>query len=180
MQLHSGKSNSYRFSGGGYPCPYCGSRTGWSYLRDYGKDYGTCFACGEKRFPETAQQALWSSPIVPPPIRPKLDRCIPLATVEQTLTAYERNPFVQFLQGTFGPEATRQVLKQLWIGTARNEGTVFWYADQEGSFRRPKVMYYGSDGRRIKDQPTKQMHYAGHTLEKGYPLPLFGEHQLNP
>ncbi len=114
------------------------------------------------------------------PVLPKPDRNISLSRVKQTLTAYEHNPFVQFLEYIFDPEVTRQVVKQFWLGTARNSGTVFWHADKEGLFRRPKVMYYGLDGRRIKDQPAKQMHYAGYTLEKGYPLPLFGEHQLSP
>jgi hypothetical protein len=99
--------------------------------------------------------------------------------VERTLTAYHSNPFVQFLEETLGAATTEKIIRHFRVGTARNGGTVFWYFDKEGYCRRPKVMFYASNGHRIKDDLTRKPHSAGYTNAKGYKLSLFGEHQLN-
>jgi hypothetical protein len=56
---------------------------------------------------------------------------------------------------------------------------VFWYFDKGGFCRKPKVVFYASDGHRVKDDPDRKPHCAGYTNAKRYTLPLFGEHQLN-
>jgi hypothetical protein len=99
--------------------------------------------------------------------------------VDQTLTAYHANPLVQFLDKTFGAAITDKIIRHFKVGTARSGGTVFWYFDKQGYCRKPKVVFYASDGHRIKDDPDKKPHCAGYTNAKGYTLPLFGEHQLN-
>jgi hypothetical protein len=99
--------------------------------------------------------------------------------VDKTLAAYQSNPFVQFLERTFGAAVAGRIVSQFKIGTARNGGTVFWYFDKGGFCRKPKVVFYAADGHRIKDDPTRKPHCAGYTNAKGYTLPLFGEHQLN-
>ncbi len=180
MQLEpeEDKQFNFRFSGGGYLCSYCHSRTGWSYIRNYGKEYGLCFACGTSNYPNGSKTV------------PNLNRSvslngtspvkfIPLQVVEKTLTAYHSNPFVQFLERTLGKAITGRILDRFKVGTARNGGTVFWYFDKDGCCRKPKVVFYASDGHRVKDDPGRKPHCAGYTNAKGYTLPLFGEHQLN-
>ena len=180
MQLEpqEDKQYNFRFSGGGYPCPHCHSRTGWSYIRNYGKEYGVCFACGASNYPngsktvadsDRSTTANGKSPV----------QYIPLQVVERTLTAYHSNPFVQFLEETFGAAITEKIIRHFRVGTARNGGTIFWYFDREGFCRKPKVVFYAADGHRVKDDPLRRPHCAGYTNAKGYTLPLFGEHQLN-
>ena len=164
MQLEpeEDKQYNFRFSGGGYPCPHCHSRTGWSYIRNYGKEYGVCFACGASNYPS-------GSKTVPDPRgsaksndQPSA-QYIPLQVVHKTLTAYHSNPFVQFLEGTFGAAITEKIISHFKVGTARNAGTVFWYFDKEGYCRKPKVVFYAPGGHRIKDNPNKKPHCAGYT-----------------
>jgi len=180
MQLEpeEDKQYTFRFSGGGYPCPYCHSRTGWSYIRNYGKEYGVCFACGTSNYPNGDKTVYRSHGVVNPNDKHSI-QYIPLQLVDQTLTAYHSNPLVRFLDKTFGAAKTEKIIYHFKVGTARNRGTVFWYFDKEGYCRKPKVVFYASDGHRIKDDPDRKPHCAGYTNAKGYTLPLFGEHQLN-
>lgn len=180
MQLEpeEDKQYNFRFSGGGYPCPYCHSRTGWSYIRNYGKEYGMCFACGASNYPSGSKTV--AGPNTSTTANDKhAVQYIPLQVVERTFTAYHSNPLVHFLEKTLGAVITEKIIQHFRVGTARNGGTVFWYFDKNGYCRKPKVVFYASDGHRIKDDPTRKPHCAGYTNAKGYTHPLFGEHQLN-
>ncbi len=95
------------------------------------------------------------------------------------MSTYQANPFVQFLERTFGAAVAGRIVSHFKVGTARNGGTVFWYFDKWGFCRKPKVVFYAADGHRIKNDPERKPHCAGYTNAKGYTLPLFGEHQLN-
>ncbi|KAA5542424.1 DUF6371 domain-containing protein [Adhaeribacter rhizoryzae] len=168
------ETTKFRFSGGGYKCPYCSSGTGWSYLRNHGKEFGQCFSCGKKNFPgknlniPTQSYALKEKPLLP-------DKYISEEIVQKSLKCYDLNPFVLFLESQFGKDGTQKVLSQFRIGTAKNGGTVFWYVDKARNVRKPKVVYYNLDGKRIKG---KKPNFGGYTNDKGYRLCLFGEHQL--
>ena len=180
MQLEPDEDKQYnfRFSGGGNPCPHCHSRTGWSYIRNYGKEYGVCFACGTRNYPNGSKTVADLDRSAKSNDQPSV-RYIPLQVVERTLTAYQANPFGQFLERTFGVAVAGRIVRHFKVGTARGGGTVFWYFDKEGYCRKPKVVFYTSDGHRVKNDPTRKPHCAGFTNAKGYTLPLFGEHQLN-
>ncbi len=181
MQLEpeEDKPYNFRFSGGGHPCQYCHSRTGWSWIRNHGKEYGVCFACGTSKYPGRSETT--ADPDKGPEVNGQHPfRYIPLQVVEQTMTAYRANPFVQFLKRTAGAAVTEKIIRHFRIGTARNGGTVFWYFDKDGFCRKPKVVFYASDGHRIKNDPRRKPHCAGYITAKGYRLTLFGEQQLNP
>ena len=129
LEPEEDKQYNFRFSGGGYPCPHCHSRTGWSYIRNYGKEYGVCFACGTSNYPNGSKTASGPDKSTAANHKHRL-QYIPLQVVEKTLTAYHSNPFVQFLERTLGTETTEKIIHHFKVGTARNGGTVFWYFDK--------------------------------------------------
>ena len=108
----------------------------------------------------------------PPPIKIKF---VDKAILKQSLTAYDQNPFVQFLIRKFGEYVAMKLVYQFFIGTAKNNGTVFWQLDQ---FLRPRMatkIHYDQTAHRIKSTEPKKLFL----ISEDYRSCFFGEHQLH-
>lgn len=95
-------------------------------------------------------------------------------TVSATLSKYNTNTFVQFLIDRVGEQKAMETVYKFYIGTAQNNGTVFWQIDQYQNARTCAKIHYLPDGHRNKDIDVKRMFM----LKEGYKPCLFGEHQL--
>jgi hypothetical protein len=73
-------------------------------------------------------------------------------------------------------ELTRPTILSEWnIGLSSDGAVLFWYVDRTGRFRNAKKIWYGSDGwNRLRDGK-----HNPRFLYPGYPIPLYGEWQLN-
>lgn len=92
----------------------------------------------------------------------------------QTLRNYDENVFVMFLLQRFGLELTQKALETYFIGTAKGSGTIFWQVDQFNRPRTASKIFYGTNGKRIKEKPPMRLF----TSENGYSACFFGEHLL--
>lgn len=104
--------------------------------------------------------------------------------VYQTLTHYERNYFVRWMNKKFGDFPTRLALDMYKVGTAKYwpGATIFWQCDIKGRYRTGKIMLYNwFDGHRIK-KPGSKISWV-HTMHgfKDFHLNqcLFGEHLID-
>lgn len=100
-----------------------------------------------------------------------------------TMTAYDRNNLMLYIQSLWGPEAVSRIVSSYGIGTCNfwPGATVFWQQDIDGRFRTGKIMLYDRDtGHRVK-QPTSRIMWV-HRLKmfSDFHLKqcLFGEHLL--
>lgn len=96
------------------------------------------------------------------------------AIVAQTLSKYETNTFVQFLISKVGHDKAMAAVFKLYIGTAKNNGTIFWQIDQFNKPRTAAKIHYLEDGHRDKEIDVKRLF----VLKDGYKPCLFGEHQI--
>jgi hypothetical protein len=68
----------------------------------------------------------------------------------------------------------RTILSEWNVGLSNDGAVLFWYVDQSGKYRNAKKIWYDTDGfHRLRDQ-----RHSPHYLYKGYPIPIYGEHQL--
>lgn len=99
------------------------------------------------------------------------------ADVGKSMDHWQRNNFFLFIQGIVGFERAVQIFIQFFIGTAKQNGTIFWQVDSDMRIRTGQKIHYGTDGKRIKQGPL-----SGATrlfkVENGYQPCLFGLHQL--
>ena len=100
-----------------------------------------------------------------------------------TLKGYERNALYVFMSGIIGEEKCLEIFKRYNVGTAKMMGgsTVFWQVDCQGRIRTGKVMRYGNDGHRVKEDGNAKLTWV-HTIKKqtGFQMRqcFFGEHLL--
>ena len=76
-----------------------------------------------------------------------------------TMTAYDRNNLMLYIQSLWGPEAVSRIVSSYGIGTCNfwPGATVFWQQDIDGRFRTGKIMLYDRNtGHRVK-QPTSRI-----------------------
>ena len=108
--------------------------------------YGHCHSCGENFFPNS-QPADRQPALV---VMPKKDlRVIDPILVRRTLQRYHQNNFACWLEHRY-PTIAAYLLHYFSIGTTKAGGTIFWYQDSKGRFRKPKRIYYKPDGHRVK------------------------------
>lgn len=72
--------------------------------------------------------------------------------MEDTLSNYDKNNFILFLQNQFGKMSVENLLVDYRIGTVNNwyNSTVFWQVDQNQKIRGGKVIGYTENGKRTK------------------------------
>lgn len=166
-------------------CPSCQRKTfkpyvytGTNNIVDAYK-FGRCERinnCGYIRYPNITGSDFeeWSPP------EPKFYRAptpdfIPKKLIEASFSQFTKNVFFMWLVKMFGKNTALDLQKKYNIGTAKNNGTVFWQEDRQGKFRTGKVMYYGSNGRRLKN---KKSWYVHKQIKPNFELMqvFFGEH----
>lgn len=176
-------------------CPNCRRKTFKLYVSvkdgktPAGEKYGRCERinnCAYIMYPpsDESQYEQWVQPD-PQPIETIEPDFIPRGTVESTFKNFEQNIFMQFLRKTFGSDKAIELQSDYNIGTAKGNGTIFWQQDKEGRFRTGKVMYYGRDGRRLKNKNSWYLHkrvkpdfqleqvfFGEHLMEENKPIAL--------
>ncbi len=176
-------------------CPNCRRKTFKLYVSvkdgktPAGENYGRCErinSCSYLMYPpsDESQYEQWVQPD-PQPIETIEPDFIPRGTVESTFKNFEQNIFMQFLRKTFGSDKAIELQSDYNIGTAKGNGTIFWQQDKEGRFRTGKVMYYGRDGRRLKNKNSWYLHkrvkpdfqleqvfFGEHLMEENKPIAL--------
>ncbi len=74
--------------------------------------------------------------------------------VQQSLTAYNQNAFVNYLFTLFDEDTVLELSQRYRIGTSRHwkGATVFWQIDQQKQARSGKIMLYNANtGKRVKE-----------------------------
>ncbi|RDC63614.1 DUF6371 domain-containing protein [Adhaeribacter pallidiroseus] len=141
--------------------------------------FGHCHSCGQSFFPNAAAKENLAGPVLIS-ASPKLARTIATGLVKQTLKSYHHNNFALWLQARY-PTTADYLLQYFSIGTTKAGGTIFWYQDKAGNYRKPKRIYYKPDGHRVKaseDEAKSKPSPLVFTNQAGYEYCLFGEFQL--
>jgi hypothetical protein len=141
---------------------------------------GMCFSCGGVFYPDRENQMTIKddSFLAPAPKEPL--KVIQETLVQATMRCYHKNNMALMLQEKH-PEKAARLLAYFSIGTTRDGGTIYWYRDIVGNYRKPKVMYYKPDGHRMKDSVFERQNKPSplqFTNKEGYEYCLFGEFQL--
>ena len=166
-----------------YLCPKCGKKefkvyvkTGTNIVVD-SERFGRCNrqnSCGYHQYPENdANMSDWVAPVyVPEPIKPDF---IPKEMVEASFCKFRENTFFMWLVKLFGQDIAHDLQSKYNIGTAKNNGTVFFQQDSDTKFRTGKVMYYQPNGKRNKNRNSWYVHRA---VKEDFELVqvFFGEH----
>lgn len=171
-----------------YICPKCQKKefkvyvkTGTNIVVDETK-YGRCNrqdSCSYHQYPKIKENDIDSSHyIVPQFIAPKAIDFVDKKIVEATFNEFKSNVFFMYLVKLFGITKAYELQERYNIGTAKNNGTIYWQQDKEGNFRTGKVMYYGTNGKRLKD---KNSWYIHRRIKEDFELQqvFFGEHLLS-
>jgi len=96
------------------------------------------------------------------------------AIFERTLAKYENNTLVTFLEKQCGFADTMSAVFKYFVGTAQNNGTIFWQIDQFKRVRTGTKIHYDETGHRVKSIEPKKLF-----LQKDdYRSCFFGEHLL--
>ncbi len=164
-------------------CPNCGKKTFKPYVdAETGQIvdatiYGRCErinSCKYLKYPgNDASMNDWVAPVyVPKPIKPDF---IPKELVEASFSHFKENTFFMWLVKLFGISKAYELQEMYNIGTAKNNGTIFFQQDSEGKFRTGKVMYYQNNGKRNKNRNSWYVHRA---VKSDFELVqvFFGEH----
>ncbi len=169
-------------------CPNCGKKTfkvfvetGTNKVADASR-YGRCERinkCQYIQYPQTDDNEgkEWQPLEKVPLIKPKPD-FIPADIVLSSFSNFNENPFYLWLCKLFGAVTALKLQQKYNIGTAKNNGTIFWQKDKDGNFRTGKVFYYQNNGKRRKDKPSWYIHKK---INKDFTLEqvFFGEHLIN-
>ena len=102
--------------------------------------------------------------------------------MKKTLKEYEKNTFVIWLQSTFDNETVKTFCQKYYIGTGKNNSTLFWYLDIKSNIRTAKKITYKSDGKRNKEIKPNYIHtQIKKELNENevYKICFFGEHLIN-
>lgn len=170
-------------------CPNCRRKTFKCYVsvsdgktRADETKYGRCErinACAYQQYPpsEESDYQEWT-PIEYIPEPKREPDFIPRGTVEKTFSQFNNNTFMIYLREMFGTDKALELQSTYNIGTASNHGTIYWQQDKDGNFRTGKIMYYGKDGRRLKNKNSWYLHKRVNPdfeLEQVF----FGEHLIS-
>lgn len=169
-------------------CPNCGKKTFKCYVdantgeRINPAKYGKCeriSSCRYHLYPKLGNDDIYSSSYVPPaPEKIKPLDFVDKDLVQATFNEFKSNVFFMYLVKLFGITKAYELQEIYNIGTAKNNGTIYWQQDKEGNFRTGKVMYYGANGKRLKD---KNSWYIHRRIKEDFELQqvFFGEHLLS-
>jgi hypothetical protein len=166
-------------------CPSCGKKTFKCYVdintgeRVNPTKYGRCeriSSCRYLKYPENgANMNDWVAPVyVPEFVQPDF---IPKEIIEASFNKFRENTFFMWLVKLFGQDVALDLQSKYNIGTAKNNGTIFFQQDSEGNFRTGKVMYYQSSGKRNKNRNSWYVH---NEVKEDFELVqvFFGEHLI--
>ena len=166
-------------------CPSCGKKTFKPYV-DAGTGrivdatiYGRCERinkCKYLKYPENdASMSDWIAPVYVPEY--KEPDFIPKEMIEASFSKFRENTFFMWLVKLFGQDVALDLQSKYNIGTAKNNGTIFFQQDSEGKFRTGKVMYYQSNGKRNKNRNSWYVH---NEVKEDFELVqvFFGEHLI--
>ena len=116
-----------------------------------------------------------------PPPKPLPVSYIEEEILDETLSGYEINEFVQYLIKLFGADKTNELINRYNIGTSKRYGgsTIFYQVDINGKIRTGKIIKYDNTGHRVKkhnnwvhsvlelqDFNLKQCFYGEHLLKE--------------
>ncbi len=166
-------------------CPACKKKTFKPYVdAETGQIvdatiYGRCERinkCKYLKYPENdASMSDWVAPVyVPEFVQPDF---IPKEMIEASFNKFRENTFFMWLVKLFGQDVALDLQSKYNIGTAKNNGTIFFQQDSEGKFRTGKVMYYQSNGKRNKNRNSWYVH---NEVKEDFELVqvFFGEHLI--
>lgn len=146
-------------------CPGCGQMTFKPYVDkktglEVGGKYGRCErinTCGYLLYPKTEKDDNWmpeKREYTPPPPTDYVAKFI----VEKTFIDFFDNTFIGYLMQLFGRKKAMELQRMYNIGTAKNNGTIFWQKDDLDRFRTGKVFYYNENGKRDKSKNSWFVH----------------------
>lgn len=141
--------------------------------------FGHCHSCGKTFFPQSHPAAGKPDPAFELPPKKELKFVDP-QLVQRSLQGYERNNFAGWLHRRY-PTTAQYLLDYFSIGTTKNGGTLFWYQDVQGRYRKPKRVFYRPDGHRVKASENEYKSKPSPLLfknQEGFEYCLFGEFQL--
>ena len=149
-------------------CPNCKKKKFKCYVSvDTGErvnpeKYGRCeriSSCGYLMYPpsEESDYVQWVQPEPKPFERVEPD-FVPRGTMERTFRNYEQNVFVQYLRKMFGADKTLDLIADYNIGSSKGGGAIFWQVDRNNNVRTGKIIYYGENGKRLKDRNSWYIH----------------------
>jgi hypothetical protein len=164
-------------------CPACGRFTFVPYVDDknkpVGAKYGRCERinnCGYIEYPRGIENEV--EEYVSPKQIIKPTDFISESLVFSTFIEYGANIFFLYLSSKFGKEIAKNLCLKYNIGTAKNNGTIFWQKDFDGNYRTGKVFYYNENGKRNKSRSSWYVH---NKVKPDFVLKqvFFGEHLLS-
>ncbi len=173
-----------------FKCPSCGKNRFVKYKETetgyYAESqYGRCdrqVKCGYSMYPNSTSIMSYNY-VALPPVRQSY---IEYSVLKKTLTSYETNPFVAYLNINYSKDEVKKTVEMYQVGTAEMFGgaTVFWQVDNTGNVRSGKIMAYcNSTGKRIKNNQDRPLinwvHTALHKPNYNLKQCLFGLHLLN-
>lgn len=175
-------------------CPSCGKKRFVRYY-DFHKgeylppEYGRCDRqerCGyfkqvwedreaiENNSPDQyTNRRPYNKPYQPPKNENPI-KAVERSTMLQTIKQYDKNNFAVWLKNLVGVEKATKAIERYFVGTARNNGTIFWLIDSKLRTRTGQRIIYDTNGHRRKDIPPSRLF----TTSDGYSPCLFGEHLL--
>ena len=105
----------------------------------------------------------------------------PISLMESTLKNYGQNHLFTFLSEKFGKKRTEELFTRYYVGTAKDNSTVFWLVDFLNRVRGGKIILYGVDGHRIKGtlHDVRWAHSQMQIPYFNFKSCYFGEHLLN-
>ena len=165
-------------------CPNCQKKTFKLYVDNVtgevaGSQYGRCERinnCKHLKYPDgDASMSDWVAPVYVP--EHKEPDFIPTELVVPSFSHFKENTFFMWLVKLFGISKAYELQEMYNIGTAKNNGTIFFQQDSEGKFRTGKVMYYQNNGKRNKNRNSWYVHRA---VKEDFELVqvFFGEHLI--
>jgi len=179
-----------------YDCPACGSHKRFTRYIDtttgmpLANDVGRCDrinSCGYHKRPgehfnEHGQPKV-TGYIKPVQQQAKPTSYVPIDILEKSLTGYDCNNFVLFLNGLLGSEAADKLIERYHIGTSRllPGANIFWEIDASNRIRTGKIMLYTADtGKRSRDgsHHPNWVHKTEKLIDFNANPCLFGEHLL--
>lgn len=171
-----------------YICPECQQKRFVRYIDSETGQYcddifGRCdreVKCGYNKTPGGG--GLIVCDYVPKP--QKLPFIIPVDTFKKTLSNYNQNNLILFLEKLFGKQKTRSVISLYRVGTSKRwEGaTLFWQINSKWKIGQGKIMLFDKEtGKRIKE-PFSHISSVHKQLNKQDQKPefcFFGEHLVS-
>ena len=103
------------------------------------------------------------------------DKSILLAT----MTAYERNSFVNALREILNENQVYNIINRYKLGTTQSGAVIFWQMDALGRIRYGKAIHFKPDAHRDKSKDPKGVHSLMGRHDFNYQQVFFGSHLLS-